>query len=176
MNSPPGVPAATRRAALALHALCDADRAWMLASLSAAHRRLLEPLLDELQRLGLPRDADLIGNLAAGSAEAPVPARVPLQPLDDAQAAHIAAWMEPEPPQLAARLLAACPAWRQRVLHALAPKARSTVERELQGIVPAPALEEFLRAQALQQLQAAPPPRRTAWWKRHAPRRDEVAR
>lgn len=167
MNDAAAVADPARRAALALHALCDTDRAWMLASMPAAHRRLLEPLLEELRNLGLPRDGALVEGLAAAVAETSGHAcAAPASPLTPAQAVHLAAWLEAEPAQVAARLLVACPGWRTALLGAFAPTTRIVVEREMPELVAAPALEEFLRAQALQCLQDMPAPRRVAWWTR----------
>lgn len=174
MNGEPTVAVATRRAALALHAMCDADRAWMLASLPAAHRRLLEPLLDELQRLGLPRDREL----AEGVAEQAAPAAetgVPAHPLKPAQAAQLAAWLAGESAPVAARMLAACPGWHNAVLDAMAATARAEIVREMQGVTAAPALASFLRAQALQRLRDLPVPRRGAWWQLRARNAREAA-
>ncbi len=46
--------ARTRRAALALHALATDDRARVLAMLADAQRQRVEPMLSELQELGIP--------------------------------------------------------------------------------------------------------------------------
>ena len=48
-----------RRAALALHALAPADRAWMLERLPHDRRGEVEALLAELASLGIPRDGTL---------------------------------------------------------------------------------------------------------------------
>jgi hypothetical protein len=48
-----------RQVALILHALADADRAWLLGRLPPAQVGMLEPLLAELRELGIPADPSL---------------------------------------------------------------------------------------------------------------------
>lgn len=159
------VPAAARRAALALHGLCEEDCQWMLASLPDAHRSLLAPLLDELRRLGLPPGTDLAAQLAEGGAGPAAPAPH-ARALTRSQASCLAAWLAAESPQVPARLIAACPAWRTALLAAMPEAARRGIERETEGLAPAPALEQFLRAQALARLDAAASGVRKRWWPR----------
>jgi len=53
-----GAPAAPlRKAALLLHAMCDADRRWMLEQVDASERARLDELLSELDALDFPSDA-----------------------------------------------------------------------------------------------------------------------
>lgn len=53
------VPAGSpRSAALLLHGMGEADRAWILRQLSDSQRARIVPLLDELHAMGLPADAD----------------------------------------------------------------------------------------------------------------------
>lgn len=54
------LPDPLRQSALALHALAAQDRAWVLAALSEGQRAVLQPLLAELEEIGIPRDADLL--------------------------------------------------------------------------------------------------------------------
>lgn len=49
----------SRQAALALHGVSAADRAWVLARLDDAQRAELIDYLDELQALGIPADSSL---------------------------------------------------------------------------------------------------------------------
>lgn len=55
-----GDEARPRQAALLLGAMSAPDRAWVLAQLPAADRAILDPLLGELDALGIPVDADLL--------------------------------------------------------------------------------------------------------------------
>lgn len=54
-----------RRAALALHALPDSDRAWVLQTLPRADGEVLRPLLEDLEGLGIPRDPAYLATIEA---------------------------------------------------------------------------------------------------------------
>lgn len=54
-----------RRAALALHALPDSDRAWVLQTLARVDVEVLRPLLEELEGLGIPRDPAYLATIEA---------------------------------------------------------------------------------------------------------------
>lgn len=60
MNLQSDTPAGLRRAALALHALGEADREWLLERLPAQSRQTLGELLAELGELGIPPDDAVI--------------------------------------------------------------------------------------------------------------------
>lgn len=45
-----------RQAALTVHAMPDPDRRWLLEALAPSQREALQPLLSELNELGIPRD------------------------------------------------------------------------------------------------------------------------
>lgn len=45
-----------RRAALYIHGVSEQDQRWLLERLSDAERRVLTPLLEELSRLGIPKE------------------------------------------------------------------------------------------------------------------------
>jgi len=55
-----GDEARPRQAALLLGAMSASDRAWVLAQLPTADRAILDPMLGELDALGIPVDADLL--------------------------------------------------------------------------------------------------------------------
>lgn len=93
-------PSSVQRAALTLHALGEHDRQWMLRSLSAAQRRLLQPLLQELDALGIPRDAGLLEPVGAGAREQGA-ASSPLASLADADPNVLAAIVSAEPARIA---------------------------------------------------------------------------
>jgi hypothetical protein len=82
----------TRRAALTLHALERSDRAWLLGQLSHGQRELLEPLLADLETLGIPRDRGLIQDAMTAEATFAVPAHMAL----DAKAWCLVLVREPE--------------------------------------------------------------------------------
>lgn len=52
-----------RLSALALHAVADRDRAWLLSRLPDAQRRQLSALVRELRGTGVPADAELVHQL-----------------------------------------------------------------------------------------------------------------
>jgi len=52
-----------RLSALALHAVADRDRAWLLSRLPAAQRSALAALVRELRGTGIPADPDLLQQL-----------------------------------------------------------------------------------------------------------------
>lgn len=91
-----------RRAALTLHALHTADRAWMLKQLTPDARKALQRLLAELDSLRLPRDAEVIrAALQATQGEAALPART---------ARALCRVLADQPPKLQGLLLCALPA------------------------------------------------------------------
>src|SRR5437868_6737697 len=53
-------PAGLRRAALTLHALGEADQAWLLERLASGAQQTLRALIAELRELGIPANADVI--------------------------------------------------------------------------------------------------------------------
>lgn len=63
----------TRRAALTLHALSVADRAWLMRQLSPGQRATMASLLAELDSLGIPRDAALVQEALVGTPAPVVP-------------------------------------------------------------------------------------------------------
>lgn len=97
MNLDVGSQGGLRRAALALHALCDVDREWLLQRLPAA-RGALQELLIELRELEMPADAAII---RAALGEAAVSIHV-----SGAQAASLSLVLAAEPPALQGQLLA----------------------------------------------------------------------
>jgi hypothetical protein len=100
MNDSMPDPSALRRAALALHAMSDADRAWMLDALPGRQKPALVMLLSELEELGLPADADLVADLITPVSPA-LAGRMPAE-LD---VAALAQRLQCEPPSIAAALM-----------------------------------------------------------------------
>lgn len=144
-----------RRAALTLHALGAADRAWLLAQLPRPQRERLQGMLQELETLGIPASHDLLQDLmgAAGAAGAvpnpaagvppPMPADVlptsggadfsqQQAALSRMDAASVARVLQNEPAGLIAQLLSihAWP-WREAVLEQLGLVKRRRVEELL---------------------------------------------
>ncbi|MGV2895807.1 hypothetical protein ACNPPY_08415 [Achromobacter sp. AGC78] len=52
-----------RMSALALHAVADRDRAWLLSRLPEAQRKQLAALVDELRVTGMPADPEIVQQL-----------------------------------------------------------------------------------------------------------------
>lgn len=151
-------PSSAHRAALTLHALSGSDREWMLQSLTPEQRGVLQPLLAELQELGIPSDAQLfeaLGNAGQGAPSAP-PEDDPLDRLDESALRQLAPMLAQEPARLTAALLATqSPAWRERLLGAL-PTDRAAQVRALVLPADASALQAAVRAQIATLLQATP--------------------
>lgn len=144
-----------RRAALTLHALGAADRAWLLAQLPTAQRERLQAMLGELEALGIPASRHLLQDLLSAAhvaphpgagAPLPVAAEVPLPSggasLHQQQAAlgrmdpvTIVRVLQTEPAGLIAQLLHVHPwPWRQAVLEQLGLVKRRRVEEFLDGL------------------------------------------
>lgn len=106
-----------RRAALLVHGMPEADAAWLLASLSPAQRAALEPLLQELGAIGLPRDPTLLPELPSDRNAPPALGRNrSLAALDRRGVASLESVLRTEPGGVVAALLSsgAWP-WRARV-------------------------------------------------------------
>jgi len=106
----------SRQAALLVHALADADKAWVLEHLPSAEQNRLQALLSELGTLGIPEDPTLIDvALTRHAAAAPVPV-----PTDDDSylcgiaPGQIAQALRPESTAFVRKLLA-CKDWPWRV-------------------------------------------------------------
>lgn len=131
-----------RHAALLLHAMAPADRDWMLQALPPQERAELEPLLVELEALGIARDLALIEAATALAPEQrpavgpPPPVAMSdeamLHALGEERVAALAALLRAEPAGLVAEWLslAAWP-WREALLQAMEPMQRRKVEAHL---------------------------------------------
>lgn len=123
-----------RQAAVALHALGDADRAAILTHLPAPDQAVLRDYLDELQALGFQSDG------AGLSAPDATPAGLEL-----ASASAVFSVLEHEPAVLVAQVLALQEwPWKAELL-ALYPSARRELIRAAGAQAPAPARARFLR-------------------------------
>ena len=154
---------ASRRAALAIHALGEEDRAWMLGQLQQ-HRTVLEPLLAELQALGIQPDRHVLAQYESGP-NAPGTALTRLIRLDRAMIRQLACVLEQEPAEVTRALLAAGdPAWRSAVLKALGPSLSARVNA-VPSMANGPALLVALAAGVERRLNevVAANRRRTAW-------------
>ena len=115
----PGV--AARRAALAIHALGEEDRAWILAQLQPQQRAQIGPLLDELRDLGIQADGRALEQIESGS-PSPVPPAARLGRLSRPELRRLARVLEQEPPEVTRALLAAAgPRLRGSLLTSLDP-------------------------------------------------------
>lgn len=159
-----------RRAALMVHALAGADREWLLEQLPREQRERLQPLLADLQALGIPADAALLQQVIA----APAPERAPApQPpsLENADAAALGRALQDEPARLVAQLLhARAWPWHDELLAQMPPLKRRRVEEALAALQGAPAaplaLQEAMVGAVLRRMPAAMPARRlpaTRW-------------
>lgn len=165
-----------RRAALAMHALREGDRAWILAQLPTAQRAQLEGLLAELKSLAIPASPALVEEmLAAAPVEAAKssPAAPKTQPhtwtsqldaIARLDAAQVARLVHDEPAGLIAQLLNVQHwPWQEALLEQLGVVKRRRVEEVLDTLrrrlrPPAPeALSRTLVAALLARAQAEAP-------------------
>jgi hypothetical protein len=132
-----------RSAALVLHSMSEADRAWALAELSEEERGVLRPLIDELQALGVPADTDWVSS-ALGT-PAPVARSRGREASDPvhrkvarALPEQVVAVLQDEPVELVRRLLGLSSwPWKTEVIAAL-----NTRRGELFDAAPALALSQ----------------------------------
>lgn len=148
MTSVTTEPSGAHRAALALHALTDMDRAWVLGALSSEQRERLHPLLRELEELGIPRDDDLLETIASGEPDAPR-TRQGLDELTAIEVRRLAEILAGEPPRLIATLLASRPwPWRAQLLSCLPRELACEAGRLASADLPAGALQAAVIGQA----------------------------
>jgi hypothetical protein len=148
-----------RRAALALHAVGEADRDWLLGSLPAGQQAALRLLLDELKSIGIPHDERVLDELCAASdvPAAPDPGRILLDRGAE-QPEVLAALARSEPPAIVAGLCCAGGVqWREQLLLSLAPELRVQAEAQLPRLNGAPALRAAVIASVCRQLTTARP-------------------
>ncbi|MGM9486029.1 hypothetical protein [Ideonella sp. YS5] len=160
---------AQRSAALLLHGMSEADRAWAWEQLDEIQRAALSPLLHELRELGVPRDASLLREVIA---EAPRAAPRPSSARDrvaNADPTQLAELLHAEPAGLVQRVLALGPwPWQSQVLASLRAR-RGEVLEPMAGDVhaSAPALDEALLQRLAERVSGgvAPAPSvRLRWW------------
>lgn len=114
-----------RKAALAVHALAPADRAWVLDALPRNQREELEPLLAELKALGIPADPSLHREPDPAARE---PQLAWPDTLDEATLAALSHTLSSEPEQLTQSLLAIQPwSWGSRLLDSLGGERRAAL-------------------------------------------------
>jgi len=162
---------AQRSAALLLHGMGEADRAWAWEQLDNAQRATLAPLMQELRELGVPRDALLLRDVIA---EAPVPASRMESARDrvaGADPAHLAQLLYPEPAGLVQRLLALGPwPWQSQVLALLRARRGEVFEPGAgDSTNPATALDQALLERLAERVWdgvAPAQPTGLRWWQR----------
>lgn len=148
---------AAHRAALALHALTESDRAWLLGALGVEDRDRLAPLLRELEELGIPREARLLETLARAEPEPPVRERIGLEDLTGAGVRRLAELLADEPPRMVAALVSSRPwTWRAQLLSCLPHQMAREVERLTTELVPAPSLQDVVIAEVWRALRESP--------------------
>lgn len=163
-----------RQAALALHALNEADRRWVLEQLPQAERQPLLALLRELAELGMPADATLLPAAVVpyAAAAAAVQQPGPEARLERLPPAMVAAALRDEPRALVLAVLG-CRAWpwRAEVARALAidpPLADAGGAERLAAVacrLLADRLDEGLPATVAAVAAEVPARRAGSWWR-----------
>ena len=117
-------PTPLHRAALTLHAMAANDRAWVLGALPESQRALLQPLLMELDALGVPKEQALIADLPEAAA-VEAHGRPWLLNLDGEGVAALAVVLAGQPVQLTQALLAMHAwSWRAQLLETFGEEQR----------------------------------------------------
>ena len=158
-----------RLSALALHAVADRDRAWLLSRLPDAQRGPLAELLTELRRTGIPADPGLITQLVREreamneGARVDSPARACCRLRRRTSGSN---WGEPD--AVAARILRRNRwPWLDDLMALCGPGRARNIEALIRTLDPAPALEQALVQELearLQARQASPGRRSTVKW------------
>jgi hypothetical protein len=126
-----------RQAALTLHALPDEDQQWVFERLEPRLRQVLQPLLDELLELDIPRDRDLV-QLALTALSPKAADSSARHKLATAPAEAVGALLKGEPAGLVARLLAAQPwPWADALRQGWDGALRQHVAQALRDLPPA---------------------------------------
>lgn len=166
---PPG--SNRRAAALLLHGMAEADRAWAWSRLDDAERAVLSPLLDELRDMRIPRDGDLLRQATAtAAAVSPGLQAAARQRIAAAQPAELVQVLGQEPSGLVRRLLSLGPwPWSEAVQTALRARRGDVFEAASDADqAPGDALAAALLERVAQRLAPAVPghgPSR-GWWTR----------
>jgi hypothetical protein len=149
---------------LLLHAMSEADREWVLQGLPSAQQDAVQPLLQELEELGIPREPDLAGAFAGSPGPDAVAGR--LQLLGAAGVHRLASLLALEPPRLTAVLLAGGDwPWREQLLRELPPTAARQVQRLVPTAASAGRLQHAVVAELAQRLaEEAPHPGSHSLW------------
>lgn len=153
--APGTIPGDVRQAALLLHAMPAPDRTWLVAQLPPRERAILQELLTELERLGMPADRTLLDEAIAtrvaptvataaapgagggrtersGESGSEEGAETDRGALAQADPVRLAALLRNEPAQLIALLFGLCDwPWRSAVLQRIGAAKRVEVERLL---------------------------------------------
>ena len=129
-----------RQAALVLHGLADADRAWMLSQLAPEQAVQVGALLAELRELGLPNDPSFATQALGAEQLAAMRVQPPAAPQGPAEAVRAAApdrmlrVLEGECPGFVAILLASDDwPWRAAFFASLSPARMRAVQDAVRG-------------------------------------------
>ena len=150
---------AVRESALVLHGLSPSDRDWMLSRLPGERADELRVLIDELQTLGLPADAELTARALHAPQTASMPAKTPAAPTGAVQA--IAAATVGQMQQVlheeadSVRAIVASSSawrWRERWLSRLEPLRAGRVRKLMLEQATTPALREAVLEAVAQRL------------------------
>lgn len=163
-----------RLSALALHAVADGDRAWLLSRLPVAQRKQLSALVEELRETGLPADPGLVHQLVR---EQEVLARSPAADamatrLVQASADDLWALLKSESDAVIGRIVRRHDwPWKAALLERCGPNRAKRIESLTSKLAPALALEQALVNEldhrlSVRQSTAAPakPARRQFLW------------
>ena len=132
-----------QKAALSLHGMHANDRQWLLEQLSVEQRIPLLTLLDELEKLGVPREPMLLKDVTEPS-QPELPKHPAIESLSRQPVENLWAVLQAEPDSLTISLIAGAEwSWKDELLTAIpAARRRKIVSGMDSGpVLPAPAFE-----------------------------------
>lgn len=137
----------SRRAALAVHAMSETDRAWVLGRLPVSERQTLHRLLGELKTLAIPADRSIVQEMLTDTTPARMraesmvtaievsPEQMHVQVINATDVAALREILETEPAAVTASILRAHPwTWSAAFFEQIGAAKRPRIEEALQAL------------------------------------------